>query len=82
MKFTILKLIKEKKVVPAKLLGDQTPNWFTWQVNDSDVLEYDRTTKQFTLEVYEFGEDEWELVKTLGHEQAYQVALDEGIVYE
>jgi len=41
-----------------------------------------RTTKQFTLEVYEFGEDEWELVKTLGHEQAYQVALDEGIVYE
>ena len=82
MKFTILKLIKENKVVPAKLLGDQTPNGFTWQVNDSDVLEYDRTTKQFTLEVYEFGEDDWELVKTLGHEQAYQVALDEGIVYE
>jgi hypothetical protein len=82
MKFTILKLIKENKVVPAKLLADQTPNGFTWQVNDSDVLEYDRTTKQFTLEVYEFGEDEWELVKTLGHEQAYQVALDEGIVYE
>jgi len=82
MKFTILKLIKENKVVPAKLLGDQTPNGFTWQVNDSDVLEYDRTTKQFTLEVYEFGENDWELVKTLGHEQAYQVALDEGIVYE
>ena len=82
MKFTLLKLIKEKKVIPAKLLGDQTPTGFTWQVNDSDVLEYNRNTKQFTLEVYEFGEDEWELVKTLGHEQAYQVALDEGIIYE
>jgi hypothetical protein len=82
MKFTILKLIKEKKVVPAKLIPDENPRGFTWQIGDSDVLEYDRTTKQFTLEVYEFGEDDWELVKTLGHEQAYQVALDEGIVYE
>lgn len=82
MKFTLLKLINDKKVIPAKLLADPTPTGFTWQIDDTDVLEYNRHTKQFTLEIYEFANDDWQLVKTLGHDQAYQVALEQGIIYE
>jgi len=81
-KFTLLKLIDAKQVVPARLLPDEVNGNFTWQVGDDDVLEYNRKTKQFSLEVYEFQNDDWELVNTLGHNDAYQVALDEGIIYE
>jgi phage baseplate assembly protein gpV len=81
-KFTVVKLIDQNKVVPARLLPDESGNKFTWQIGDTDVLEYDRATKQFTCEVYEFQNDDYELVKTLSHEDSYQVALDEGIIYE
>jgi hypothetical protein len=81
-KFTLLKLIDAKQVVPARLLPDVVGDSFTWQIDDKDVLEYNRKTKQFSLEVYEFIEDDYELVNTLGHKDARQVALDEGIIYE
>lgn len=81
-KFTVVKLIDEKKVVPARLLPEQCGDSLTWQVGDEDVLEYNTKTKQFSLEVYEFQDDDWELVNTLGHDDAYQVALDEGIIYK
>jgi hypothetical protein len=82
MKFTITKLIDEKKVVPARLLPEQCNGNFTWQIDDNDVLEYNTKTKQFSLEIYEFQNDDYELVKTLDHVDAYQVALAEGIIYE
>ena len=82
MKFTIVKLINEKKVVPARLLPDQLGDNFTWQIDDKDVLEFNTKTKQFSLEIYEFQNDDYELVKTLEHADAYQVALSEGIIYE
>jgi hypothetical protein len=81
MKFTAKKLIDEKKIVPIALLPELTDQGFIWQVGD-DLLEYNRKTKQFSLEVYEFIEDDWQHTKTLDHAQAYQVALDEGIIYE
>ena len=81
-KFTLLKLIDAKQVVPARLLPDVVGDSFTWQIDDKDVLEYNRKTKQFSLEVYEFIEDDYELVNTLGHKDARQVALNEGIIYE
>jgi hypothetical protein len=81
-KFTIVKLIDAKKVVPARLLPEQLGDNMTWQIDDKDVLEYNTKTKQFSLEIYEFQDDDYELVKTLGHDDAYQVALDEGICYE
>ena len=31
---------------------------------------------------YEFQDDDWELVNTLGHDVAYKIALNEGIIYE
>lgn len=81
MRFTFLKLIDEKKTVNMALLPEEVNNKFTWQVNDNDVLEYDPKTKQFILEVYEFIDDDYELVDTLNHEQAYKVALEAGIIY-
>ena len=81
-KFTIVKLIDAKKVVPARLLPEQLGDNLTWQVDDINVLEYNPKTKQFSFEIYEFQDDDYELVNTLGHEDAYQVALDEGIIYE
>lgn len=81
MKFTFLKLIEQKKVVPMALLPDQANDKFTWQIDDTDVLEYDPKTKQFSLEVYDFIDDDYELVNTLGHDDAYQVALENNIVY-
>ena len=81
-KFTLLKLIDAKQVVPARLLPDVVGDSFTWQIDDKDVLEYNRKTKQFSLEVYEFIDEDYELVNTLGHKDARQVALDEGIIYE
>jgi hypothetical protein len=81
MKFTFLKLIEQKKVVPMALLPDQANDKFTWQIDDTDVLEYDPKTKQFSLEVYDFIDDDYELVNTLGHDDAYQVALQNNIVY-
>jgi hypothetical protein len=81
MKFTFLKLIDQKKVVPMALLPDQANDKFTWQIDDTDVLEYDPKTKQFSLEVYDFIDDDYELVNTLGHDDAYQVALQNNIVY-
>ena len=81
-KFTIVKLIDAKKVVPARLLPEQLGDNMTWQVDDVNVLEYNPKTKQFSFEIYEFQDDDYELVNTLGHEDAYQVALDEGIIYE
>ena len=81
MRFTFLKLIDEKKTVNMALLPEEVNNKFTWQVNDNDVLEYDPKTKQFSLEAYEFINDDYELVNTLPHEQAYKVALEAGIIY-
>ena len=81
-KFTVVKLIDEKKVVPARLLPEQCGDVWTWQVDDINVLEYNRKTKQFSFEVYEFIDDDYELVNTLGHDDAHQIALDEGIIYE
>jgi hypothetical protein len=81
MKFTFLKLIDQKKVVPMSLLPDQANDKFTWQIDDKDVLEYNPKTKQFSLEVYDFIDDDYELVNTLGHDDAYQVALQNNIVY-
>jgi hypothetical protein len=81
MKFTFLKLIEQKKVVPMALLPEEVNNKFTWQIDDTDVLEYDPKTKQFSLEVYDFIDDDYELVNTLGHDDAYQVALQNNIVY-
>jgi hypothetical protein len=81
MKFTFLKLIDQKKVVPIALLPEEVNNKFTWQIDDTDVLEYDPKTKQFSLEVYDFIDDDYELVNTLGHDDAYQVALQNNIVY-
>jgi hypothetical protein len=81
MKFTFLKLIEQKKVVPIALLPDEVNGKFTWQIDDADVLEYDPKTKQFSLEVYDFIDDDYELINTLGHDDAYQVALENNIVY-
>ena len=81
MKFTFLKLIEQKKVVPMALLPEEVNNKFTWQIDDTDVLEYDPKTKQFSLEVYDFIDDDYELVNTLGHDDAYPVALQNNIVY-
>ena len=81
MKFTFLKLIEQKKVVPIALLPDEVNGKFTWQIDDADVLEYDPKTKQFSLEVYDFIDDDYELINTLGHDDAYQVALQNNIVY-
>ena len=81
MKFTFLKLIEQNKVVPIALLPEEVNNKFTWQIDDTDVLEYDPKTKQFSLEVYDFIDDDYELIKTLGHDEAYQVAVETNIVY-
>jgi hypothetical protein len=81
-KFTVLKLIDEKKVVPARLLPEQSGDCLEWSVDDKDILQYNTKTKQFSLEVYEFQNDDYELVNTLGHDDAYQIALDEGICYK
>jgi hypothetical protein len=81
-KFTLLKLIDEKKVVPARLLPEQSGDCLEWSVDDKDILQYNTKTKQFSLEVYEFQDDDYELVNTLGHDDAYQIALDEGICYK
>jgi len=81
MKFTFLKLIEQKKVVPMALLPEEVNNKFTWQIDDTDVLEYDPKTKQFSLEVYDFIDDDYELINTLGHDDAYQVALQNNLVY-
>jgi hypothetical protein len=82
MKFTIVKLIDEKKVVPARLLPEQEGDYFTWQIDDKDILNYNTKTKEFTLDIYEFIDEDWEQVKSLDHADSYQVALDEGIIYE
>lgn len=81
MKFTFIKLIDQKKVVPMALLPEEVNGKFTWQIDDQDVLEYDPKTKQFSLEVYDFIDDDYELVNTLGHDIAYQVAVQNNIVY-
>jgi hypothetical protein len=81
-KFTVVKLIDQKKVVPARLLPEQSGDCLEWTVDDKDILQYNSKTKQFSLEVYEFQDDDYELVNTLGHDDAYQIALDEGICYE
>jgi hypothetical protein len=81
-KFTLLKLIDEKKVVPARLLPEKSGDCLEWSVDDKDILQYNTKTKQFSLEVYEFQDDDYELVNTLGHDDAYQIALDEGICYK
>ena len=81
MKFTFLKLIDQKKTVPMALLPEEVNGKFTWQIDDTDVLEYDPKTKQFSLEVYDFIDDDYQLVNTLGHDDSYQVALQNNIVY-
>jgi hypothetical protein len=81
MKFTFLQLMNQNKVVPMALLPEKANDKFTWQIDDTDVLEYDPKTKQFSLEVYDFIDDDYELIKTLRHDEAYQVALQNNIVY-
>lgn len=81
-KFTVTKLIDAKKVVPARLLPEQSGDNLEWSVDDINILQYNPKTKQFSFEIYEFQNDDYELVNTLGHDDAYQVALDEGICYE
>jgi hypothetical protein len=81
-KFTIVKLIDAKKVVPARLIPEQSGDFLEWTVDDKDILQYNPKTKQFSLEVYEFQNDDYELVNTLGHDVAQQIALDEGIIYQ
>ena len=63
-KFTVVKLIEDKKVVPARLLPEQSGGNMTWQIDDKDILEYNPKTKQFSLEVYEFQNDDYELMMT------------------
>ena len=82
MNFTIVKLIDQGKTVPARLLPEQEGDYFTWQIDDKDILNYNTKTKQFTLDIYEFMDDDWEQVKSLDHADSYQVALSEGIIYE
>ena len=81
-KFTVTKLIDQKKVVPARLLPEQSGDCFEWSVDDVNILQYNPKTKQFSFEEYAFQDDDYELVNTLGHDVAYQIALDEGIIYE
>jgi hypothetical protein len=80
--FTIVKLIDQKKVVPARLLPEQSGDNLEWSVDDINILQYNLKTKQFSFEEYAFQDDDYELVNTLGHDVAYQIALDEGIIYE
>jgi len=82
MKFTFIKLIDENKLVNARLLPEKANGKYTWQIDDKDVLEYDPATKQFSLEVYEFIDDDYELVNTLGHDDAQAIALADGIIYQ
>ena len=81
-KFTFIKLIDQKKTVNARLLPEQSGDNFEWQIDDKDILTYNPNTKQFSLDVYEFQDDDWQQVNTLGHEDAYQIALQDGIIYE
>jgi hypothetical protein len=81
-KFTVTKLIDQKKVVPARLLPEQSGDNLEWSVDDINILQYNPKTKQFSFEEYAFQDDDYELVNTLGHDVAYQIALDEGIIYE
>jgi hypothetical protein len=81
-KFTVTKLIDQKKVVPARLLPEQSGDFLEWSVDDINILQYNPKTKQFSFEEYAFQDDDYELVNTLGHDVAYQIALDEGIIYE
>ena len=81
MKFTFIKLIENNEIVNVALLPEKYDHKYVWTVNDVDLLEYDVKTKQFNLEIYEFIDDDYQVVNTLGHDQAYQVALEAGIVY-
>jgi len=81
-KFTVVKLIDQNKVMPARLLPEQSGDYLEWSVDDKDTLQYNTKTKQFSYEEYEFQDDDWELVNTLGHDVAYKIALNEGIIYE
>lgn len=82
MKFTFIKLVEENKTVNIALMPEKVNGNYTWQINDTDVLEYNTKTKQFSLEVYEYLNDDYELVNTLDHNQAYQIALSNNIIYE
>lgn len=81
MKFTFIKLAENNEIINAALLPEKHGSKYLWTVNDVDLLEYDVKTKQFNLEIYEFIDDDYQVVNTLGHDQAYQVALQAGIVY-
>ena len=80
MKFTVTRLIDNNEVVPVNLLPEQVGDNFTWQIGDTDILNYNTKTKKFSLEVYEFIDDDYELVKTLSHEDSKQVAIDNNII--
>jgi hypothetical protein len=81
-KFTIVKLIDQKKVVPARLLPEQSGDCLEWSVDDINILQFNTKTKQFSFEEYAFQDDDYELVNTLDHDAAYKIALAEGIIYE
>jgi len=80
MKFTVTRLIDNNEVVPVNLLPEQVGDNFTWQIGDTDILNYNTKTKKFSLEVYEFINDDYELVNTLSHEDSKQVAIDNNII--
>jgi hypothetical protein len=81
--FTFLKLIDSHKVVPLALLPEKLgDDVYTWQVGDTDVLEYNTKTKQFKYEIYDFIDDDYQLVKTLDHKDAQLIAYAENIIYQ
>jgi hypothetical protein len=81
MNFKFLELIEQNKTVNIALLPEKVNGKYTWQIGDTDILEYDPKTKKLSLEVYDFINDDYEIVDTLPHEQAYKVALAAGIIY-
>ena len=80
MEFTFQRLAKQGKTVNVGLLPEIENHEYSWQVYDKDILKYNFSTRQFTLEVYDFIDDDYELVKTLSHEDSKQVAIDNNII--
>ncbi len=80
MEFTFQRLAKQGKTVNVSLLPEIENHEYTWQIDDKDILKYNFNTRQFTLEVYDFINDDYELVNTLSHEDSKQVAIDNNII--
>lgn len=82
MQFTFQKLAKQGKVVNVSLLPEIDTYQYTWQIDDKDILTYNFTTRQFTLDIYDFNEDteDWELLRTLSPEDSKLVAIENNII--